>query len=54
MAEPIMLNSYTCPECGYDWEDEWSCAVDDDCPNCGERHISPHDSEEIGPVNCSA
>ena len=25
------------------WTDEWSCAVDDDCPSCG-RNSSPEDS----------
>lgn len=40
-------NSYYCEACGTDWEDEWSCEVDDDCPKCGERHISPHESEEL-------
>jgi rubrerythrin len=39
-------NYYTCPACGKDWTDEWSATCDDDCPHCGERHISPHRSEE--------
>lgn len=42
-----MLNHYTCPECSAEWVDEWSCAVDDDCPECSTRAISPHLSEEI-------
>lgn len=47
-AKPAwFLNSYTCERCGYDWRDEWDCAVDDDCPACGARHISPTESEEI-------
>jgi len=45
-GQAILTNHYTCPECGTDWQDEWSCAVDDDCPNCGARHISPHESQE--------
>ena len=32
---------YDCPDCGEHWEDVWSCAVDDDCPTCGLRHIQP-------------
>jgi len=40
-------NHYTCPECGYDWEDEWTSQCDDDCPACGCRHVTPHKSEEI-------
>lgn len=41
------LNSYTCPECDYEWQDEWDCGVDDDCPACGKRHITPTESEQI-------
>lgn len=32
---------FTCPECGYTWVETWECAADDDCPECGEHHISP-------------
>lgn len=42
-----LVNYYTCPQCGYYWEDEWDCEVDDDCPKCGTRHISPVKSEDI-------
>ena len=30
-----MLNHYKCTNCGYDWYDEWDCACDDECPQCG-------------------
>ena len=40
-------NHYTCDRCGGDWTDEWSCTCDDDCPNCGARHMSPHDSDDL-------
>jgi hypothetical protein len=40
-------NHYTCARCDYEWEDEWSCMCDDDCPSCGARHMSPHDSDEL-------
>jgi hypothetical protein len=43
----IWRNFYKCPKCGNEWEDSWDCQCDDDCPKCGERHISPQDSEEI-------
>jgi hypothetical protein len=43
-------NHYSCEECGYDWEDEWSCTCDDDCPHCGSRHYSPHDSEDLSVI----
>lgn len=41
------LNHYTCERCGEAWQDEWSCAADDDCPSCGARHMTPHTSEEL-------
>lgn len=44
---PQYLNCYDCPSCGHNWEDEYSCAVDEDCPSCGLRHISPVSSNEI-------
>jgi len=40
-----MINHYCCPECDHEWADEWSCAADDDCVNCGARHITPYFSE---------
>mgnify|MGYP003642342440 FL=1 len=41
------LNYYECPECNDTWQDEWDCQVDDDCPSCGCRHISPYESVDI-------
>ena len=40
-AEQTQLYRFTCPECGYYFEESWSCAADEDCPECGHRHISP-------------
>ncbi len=40
------LNHYRCPQCDYHWSDAWDCTCDDDCPNCGNRHISPYTSED--------
>lgn len=40
-------NHYHCGECGTDWEDEWSCCCDDECPECGSRNWSPYDSEDL-------
>ena len=45
--ESLFRNFYHCDECGHDWEDEWSCMCDDDCPKCGARHWSPYKSEDI-------
>jgi predicted nucleic acid-binding Zn-ribbon protein len=39
-------NYYECDRCGHEWEDEWSCMCDDDCPSCGARHMTPYDSDE--------
>jgi hypothetical protein len=41
------LNYYECPECIYRWGDYWECQVDDTCPCCGHRNISPTESKEI-------
>ena len=41
------LNHYTCDRCGEGWTDEWSCMCDDDCPECGARHMSPCDSDDL-------
>jgi len=36
-----VLNEYTCPACGREWESEWDCVCVDDCPSSGLRAISP-------------
>ena len=43
----MFLNHYECPRCDCAWSDAWSCQVDDDCPTCGLRHISPEGSFEF-------
>jgi hypothetical protein len=40
-------NYYKCARCKYEWPDEWSCMCDDDCPQCGARHMSPHESDDL-------
>jgi|SRR5579871_173226 len=40
-------NHYNSDRCGEEWVDEWSCMCDDDCPECGSRHYSPEDSEDL-------
>lgn len=42
--EPTYTNRYRCDACKVEWEDTWSCACDDECPECG-ADISPYDSE---------
>ena len=43
----MFLNYYECPRCDCAWSDVWSCQVDDDCPACGRRHISPEGNFEF-------
>jgi len=45
--EVEFLNRYSCYACGHKWSGVWSCGVDDDCPHCGARHVSPKKSVEI-------
>jgi hypothetical protein len=40
-------NHYRCPSCQRTWTDEWSAICDDDCPQCGTRHISPEASDDL-------
>ena len=40
-------NHYECARCGAEWTDDWSCTCDDDCPDCGARHMSPVDSDDL-------
>jgi DNA-directed RNA polymerase subunit RPC12/RpoP len=42
----LFINFYRCAECTAEWTDTWSATSDDDCPNCGARHISPYKSED--------
>ena len=40
------VNHYRCPRCGEEWQDEWSCACNDECPGCGLKDIEPQQSAE--------
>lgn len=40
-------NYYKCARCQYEWQDEWSCNCDDDCPHCDARHVSPHEADDL-------
>lgn len=44
------LNHYHCLDCNTHWSDEWSCGCDDDCPECGSRHWSPYESDDLTEV----
>jgi hypothetical protein len=43
-------NFYHCAHCDQEWEDQWSCMCDDDCPDCGARHMSPYDADDLTTV----
>tara|TARA_R110001583_G_scaffold131365_1_gene283097 strand:+ start:251 stop:472 length:222 start_codon:yes stop_codon:yes gene_type:complete len=43
--EARFINYYECDKCGCEWEDEYDCQPDDDCPNCG-TNMSPVRSED--------
>lgn len=40
-------NHYHCDDCGNEWEDDWSCCCDDQCPECGSKNWSPYDSDDL-------
>lgn len=48
-APCYFVNHYRCEPCGEEWEDQWSCACNDECPSCG-KEIEPHDSDYLGPA----
>jgi hypothetical protein len=43
---PMFRNYYRCPDCNEEWQDEWSCKCDDECPTCSIPY-SPYKSEDI-------
>ena len=43
---PEFINHYKCHRCAHEWADQWTAQCDDDCPECGARHVSPHTSED--------
>ena len=46
VVERTVVLGYRCPDCGEAWEDEWSCACNDECPGCGLKDIEPLRSEQ--------
>ena len=43
----LFRNYYRCASCFCEWEDVWTATCDDDCPQCGARHMSPYESEDV-------
>lgn len=39
-AERLLDIKYRCPDCDHEWQEQWSCACDSQCPNCGLKNIS--------------
>ena len=37
---------FRCPRCAAEWEDEWDAQVEEDCPACGCRAVTPSAVEE--------
>ena len=44
--ETTWTNHYRCPRCGHVWQDTWTAQCDDDCGECGTRHITPFFSDD--------
>jgi hypothetical protein len=40
-------NHYRCESCDCVWSDEWSSTCEDDCPECGDRHMTPYESDDL-------
>jgi len=38
--EPIRFRM-TYEHCGVEWQDNWSCACNSECPECGTKDIEP-------------
>jgi Zn-finger nucleic acid-binding protein len=43
----MFQNHYLCPVCDHSWVDVWESSVDDDCPKCGHRHVSPYQTNTL-------
>ena len=46
LVEARFINYYECEKCGNEWEDEWDCQPDDECPECGDGDYQPIRSED--------
>lgn len=44
--ERLLDIEYRCPECGHEWQEQWSCACDSQCPNCSLKNITALSWEE--------
>jgi predicted Zn-ribbon and HTH transcriptional regulator len=44
--EPLLDIEYRCPECGHEWQEQWTSACDSECPKCGTEDITALDWNE--------
>jgi hypothetical protein len=49
--EDRYTNFYRC-DCGEEWQSNWSCGCNDECPACGLKDIEPYESRDNEPVKC--
>jgi len=40
------INYYYCNTCNEEWQDDWDCTCDDECPICGKVY-TPYKSEKV-------
>jgi hypothetical protein len=40
-------NFYQCYRCDAEWDGNWSCMVDEECPNCEAKDIAPSDADDL-------
>lgn len=40
-------NYYECSNCDRTWTMNWYSTCNDECPNCGQKDVQPHRSEDI-------
>jgi ribosomal protein S27AE len=43
---PILDIDHRCPNCGHEWQEQWTSACDSECPNCGTTNITALDWRE--------
>ena len=48
LAVVLLFLDYHCPRCDFQWSSEEDSACDDDCPNCGLRHLEPLRATPVG------
>ena len=47
-GETVMMTiDYVCPRCGHAWQEEYECACDSECPECGCSNIQATSFTEL-------